>query len=124
MANVLIDTDIVIEVMRSNQSVIEDVKNLWQRGNVLFCSPVTVAEVYHGLRSDEVNKVEQFFRTIRCLPVTKEVGEKAGEYLSKYHKSNGVELGDALIAAASFFNKTSLYTLNNKHYPMGDIKLL
>jgi predicted nucleic acid-binding protein len=124
MANVLIDTDIVIEIMRSNQSVIEDVKNLWQRGNMLFCSPVTVAEVYHGLRPEEVNNAEQFFRTIRCLPVTKEVGEKAGEYLSKYHKSNGVELGDALIAAVCFLNKTSLYTLNKKHYPMGDIKLL
>ena len=121
MAKVLLDTDVVIEIMRGNQVVIDNMKSLWRMGNVIFCSPVTVAEIYHSLRPKEVGKVEKFFRTAKCLPITKEVGEKAGKYLARYHKSHSVELGDALVAAVCFSNKTLLYTLNKKHYPMKDV---
>ena len=124
MAKVLVDTDVIIEIMRGNQDVIENVKAFWRRGDVIFCCPVATAEVYHGLRPKETGKAEEFFRTIECLSITKEAGEKAGEYLAKYHKSHNVELGDALVAAVCFLNKTLLYTLNKKHYPMRDIKVL
>ena len=121
MASVLLDTDVVIEMMKGNRTVIERVKSLSGGGDAVFCSPVTVAEVYHGLRPAEVGNVEHFFRAVECVPLTRSAGEKAGEYLSRYHKSHGVELGDALVAAVCFLSKASLYTLNRKHYPMRDI---
>jgi len=124
MAKVLIDTDIVIEIMRGKQSIIKNIKTLWHRGNVIFCCPVTIAEVYHGVRPNEIGKIDEFFRTIECLPITKEAGEKAGEYLAKYHKSHSVELGDALVSSVCFLNKMLLYTLNSKHYPMEDIEFV
>ena len=83
MAKIVVDTDIVIEIMRDSQDVIENVKTFWRKGDVIFCSPITIAEVYHGLRPKEIGRAEEFFRTIECLPVTKEAGEKAGEYLAK-----------------------------------------
>ena len=123
MAKVLIDTDVVIEILRGTQDIIKVVKTFWRNGDVVFCCPVTIAEVYHGLLQNEIGETERFFRSIECLPITKETGVKAGEYLAKYHKSHSVELGDALIAAVCFSNKTLLYTLNKKHYPMKDIKM-
>ena len=118
------DTDVVIEVLRGSQGIIKVVKALWKNGDVIFCCPVTIAEVYHGLRPDEVGETDKFFRSIECLPITKEIGVKAGEYLAKYHKSHSVESGDALVAAVCFSNRTLLYTLNRKHYPMKDIKIV
>jgi predicted nucleic acid-binding protein len=124
MAKVLVDTDVVIEVLRGTQDVIRTVRALWKKGNAIFCCPITIAEVYHGLRPDEMGETDRFFRSIECLPITKEAGAKAGEYLDKYHKTHGVELGDDLVAAVCFSNKTRLYTLNKKHYPMKDIRMV
>ena len=46
-----------------------------------------------------------------------DTGRRAGGHLSRYARSHGVEIGDALAAAAS---TTGLHpwTLNRKHYPM------
>ncbi len=124
MAKILVDTDVVIEVMKGKQKIAENMKALWRRGNAIFCCPITVAEVYHGLRIEEMGAAEGFFTAVKCLPITEEAGRKAGEYLAKYHKSYGVELGDALVAAACFLNKALLYTINKKHYPMKDIRMV
>jgi predicted nucleic acid-binding protein len=41
--------------------------------------------------------------------------------MKRYRKSHAVELGDALIAAASVLNRASLWTRNMKHYPMKEL---
>ena len=67
--------------------------------------------------------MEGFFAACRSLPITDEVGERAGRYLAAYHKSHGVELGDALVAASAHVYKARLFTLNVKHDPMKDVLL-
>jgi predicted nucleic acid-binding protein len=41
--------------------------------------------------------------------------------LRQYRKSHGVEIADALIAAAAVANRAELWTRNRKHYPMKDV---
>lgn len=48
----------------------------------------------------------------------REIGRWAGDYLRRYRKSHGIDLGDALIAASAVVNNSTLWTRNLKHYPM------
>ena len=85
---------------------------------------MTIAEIYHGIRKGEEEKTEQLFQTMLSIPITDEIGKKAGLYLKAFHKSHHLQIGDALIAASSYSAKAFLLTLNHKHYPMPDIKFL
>jgi predicted nucleic acid-binding protein len=55
-------------------------------------------------------------------PSIPKTGRQAGEYLRKYRKSHGVELGDAPIASAATLYGATLWTRNRKHYPMEGLK--
>jgi predicted nucleic acid-binding protein len=56
-----------------------------------------------------------------CAPADAEIGRRAGDYLRRYRKSHGVELGDALIAATAVANGSTIWTRNRKHYPMKEL---
>ena len=49
------------------------------------------------------------------------VGRRAGEYLSRYSRSHGVQIADALVAAAASTAGLRLWTVNRRHYPMTDL---
>ncbi|TET12092.1 type II toxin-antitoxin system VapC family toxin [Candidatus Aerophobetes bacterium] len=118
----LLDTDVLIEVLRGKTKVARYLKALYEKGNVICYSPVTKAEIYCGIRPGEDKKTAALFAQLECLPIHSEVGEKAGYYMKMYRKSHNVQLGDALIAATASWVGTHLFTLNDKHYPMTDIK--
>ncbi|MBU1600323.1 type II toxin-antitoxin system VapC family toxin [bacterium] len=119
----LLDSDVIIEILRENTKVASLLKELYLKGNILCYSPVTKAEIYHGLRNGEENKTANFFAQLECILIDAKIGEKTGTYLKSYRKSHGIQLGDALIAASSFCTKAYLITFNEKHYPMKDINL-
>jgi predicted nucleic acid-binding protein len=85
---------------------------------VIICTPVTVAELWHGARPPEYRALEALFESILCVPIDKAIGRRAGEFLQKYRKSHSLELGDALIAATASVNNADLWTRNHKHFPM------
>ena len=116
---VLIDSDVLIEVTRSRDaSTLERWAELAESDHVVLCTPVSVAELWHGARSSEYKVLGDLFRALVCVPLDAETGTQAGEYLRAYHRSHGVELGDALIAAAAVQHNATLWTRNRKHYPM------
>ena len=123
MNSLVLDSDVIIEVLRGNAEIAGEIVNLEHAGYVIAYTPVAKAEIYHGIRKGEEKRVEAFFAGCRCVQITGEAGEKAGHYLRKYHRSHGVETTDALVAAAAAINKSELFTLNHKHYPMKDVKL-
>jgi predicted nucleic acid-binding protein len=119
----LLDSDVIIEVLRENIKVAAKLKELYLKGNILMFSPVTKAEIYYGIRKGEENKTANLFAQLECILIDAKIGEKAGIYLKSYRKSHGVQLSDALIAASSFCAKACLITFNEKHYPMKEITL-
>jgi predicted nucleic acid-binding protein len=119
---VLIDSDVLIEVSRARDIAILRRWDDLSRGEVpLLCSPVTVAELWHGARPKEQGTLEALFAAIHCVPVDSKIGVRAGDYLRLYAKSHHVELGDALIAATVSIHHLELWTRNRRHYPMNDI---
>lgn len=122
---VLIDSDILIEVTRGRDSaILSRWAELSMSASVLLYSPVTAAELWAGARPSEHRALEGLFQALICLPMDEETGERAGRYLRQYRKSHGVELGDALIAAAAAGRQAHLWTRNRKHYPMPGLALI
>jgi predicted nucleic acid-binding protein len=122
LKSVLIDSDILIEVSRAKDTAILAKWDDLSRGNTaLLCSPVTVAELWHGARQTERKILDALFAAIQCVPIDLEIGRQAGEYLRQFSKSHSVELGDALIAVAAAVHDLELWTRNRRHYPMKDI---
>ena len=122
MRPVLVDSDILIEVSRARDEVIlSRWDQLSQSDTALLCSPVTVAELWHGARPAEHATLNALFSAFDCIPIDIKIGQLAGVYLRQYTKSHHVELGDALIAATVFVHKLELWTRNRLHYPMKDI---
>jgi len=118
----LIDSDILIEVSRARDEVIlERWDQLSREDTAIMCSPVTVAEFWHGARPQEHTTLNMVFAAIHCIPIDIKIGLRAGEYLKQYATSHHVELGDALIAATVAIHKLQLWTRNQKHYPMKDV---
>jgi len=120
--SVLIDSDILIEVSRGrDRGILAKWIELADSNEILLCSPVTVAELWHGARPPEYEILTNLFRVLTCVPIDHELGRQAGDLLRKYRKSHHLELGDALIAATVSTHGASLWTRNRKHYPMKDL---
>lgn len=119
MKSVLIDSDILIEVSRARDTSILTRWDTLRRGSTVpLCSPVTVAELWHGARPGDESILQALFVAVQCIPIDIEIGQKAGAYLRQYAKSHSVELGDALIAATASLHNLQLWTRNRRHYPM------
>jgi predicted nucleic acid-binding protein len=119
---VLIDSDVLIEVSRGRNT---SIRTAWDRlrdsDAVLMCSPVTVAELWHGARAEDHELLDRLFDCFVCLPVDKDIARRAGDFLRQYARSHGLDLGDALIAATASIHGAELWTRNRKHYPMKDL---
>lgn len=119
---VLVDSDILIEVLRGeNQDVISKWRALGGSEHLILYSPIAVAELWAGARAGEYGALSNLFRVLTCIPVDAATGRQAGDYLRQYRKSHGLELGDALVASAALLNRAELWTRNRKHYPMPEL---
>lgn len=119
---VLVDSDVLIEVTRGRD---EDILARWAAlgtsDTTVLYSPVTAAELWAGARPQEHEVLTNLFRSLLCVQADGETGRLAGDFLRQYRKSHSVELGDALIAAASVQTRAKLWTRNRKRYPMSEL---
>jgi len=121
---VLVDSDVIIEVLKqSDREILSKWDELGRSEAVVVYSPVSAAEIWHGVRDAEQDSIVALFSVMTCAPIDEEIGRKAGDYLRLFHRSHGLELGDALIAATAWVHKLQLWTRNRKHYPMKDLRL-
>jgi predicted nucleic acid-binding protein len=119
---VLVDSDILIEVSREqNQEVLSQWASLSGSNSAVLYSPVTAAELWSGVRPHEQEALTALFAALTCVPIDRETGRRAGDFLRQYRKSHAVALGDALIAAAAVLHRASLWTRNRKHFPMKEL---
>ncbi len=122
--SVLIDSDILIEVTRGrDKDVLARWVDLSESDAEIAYSPVSVAELWAGALAHEHTALTSLFLALTCVPIDQEIGRRAGDYLRRYEKSHGVDLGDALIAATAVMSNASLWTRNRKHYPMKELQM-
>ncbi len=112
----------IIEVLPGHADVIEAAHALEASGTPTYCTPISVAEVYAGIRPDEEHITRAFFEARGEVVLDADTGRRAGAYLARYARSHSVEIADSLIAAAATTSDLRLWTLNRKHYPMDDLQ--
>jgi predicted nucleic acid-binding protein len=120
--SVLLDSDVVIEILRSRDQV---TLSRWEAlaisGRLILFSPVSAAEVWTGARPNEHQATERFFDRLMCTPIDYSIGQLAGQFLRQFNKSNNLKIGDAIIAATGVQRQAALWTRNRKHYPMPNL---
>jgi predicted nucleic acid-binding protein len=121
LTGVVYDSDVIIEILRGRSKVLEAARELEQSGVPTYCTPIAWAEVYAGIRAGEEPLTQAFFEARGEVLIDARTGQRAGAYLARYARSHGVELADALVAAAASTAGLRLWTLNRRHYPMPDL---
>ena len=122
MKAILVDSDILIEVFRArDQTILGRWSGVSQNETMVLYSPVSSAELWHGVLPHEQERLSDLFAAMTCLPIDSGTGRRAGDFLRQYSKSHHLDLGDALIAATASIHNLRLWTRNRRHYPMKDV---
>jgi predicted nucleic acid-binding protein len=112
----------VIEILRGRRKVASALEALEAAGTPTYCTAITWAEIYAGLRPGEAPVTEAFFASRGEIILDAATGRQAGAYLARFSRSHGLAVADALIAAAAVTSGLRLWTLNRRHYPMKDLE--
>jgi predicted nucleic acid-binding protein len=113
---ILLDTDVLVDFFRGRSKAVAFINAHSDR---IILSAVVVAELFAGAKgSAEEGSLEEFVSLFRVVPVNVAIAKAGGLYKSKFGKSHGVGLADAILAATAEAENAELKTLNTKHYPM------
>ena len=119
MSSILLDTDILINVLRGNEAARDFIGKTLEESE-LTCSVITIAEIWAGMRPHEEQATRRLVDSLRIVEVSREIAEKAGSFKG-VTRSHSLELDDCLIAATAYCTGATLATGNGKHYPMEEI---
>jgi predicted nucleic acid-binding protein len=123
LTGVLLDSDVIIDVLRGRAETVAELGRLAATGIPTYTCAVSVAEIFVGVRPGEETRTEAFFEARGDITLDAATGRRAGTYLSRYAASHGLEIADALIAAAAATAGLPLWTKNTRHYPMDGLRL-
>ena len=113
---ILLDTDVLVDFFRGQSKAVAFINAHSDR---IILSAVVVAELFAGAKgSAEEGSLEEFVSLFRVVPLNVEIAKAGGLYKSKFGKSHGVGLADAILAATAEAENAELKTLNTRHYPM------
>ncbi|MBI4598380.1 MAG: type II toxin-antitoxin system VapC family toxin [Candidatus Omnitrophica bacterium] len=121
MANYLLDSDVLIWLLRGRQETMQRLERLEGPFGV---SVISRAEIWAGARPSEQHQIEQLFLSLSTYAVDGAIADLAGKFLRQYRgRGPSLELPDALIAATAVVHELSLVTYNVPHFPMPELKL-
>jgi len=124
MTTFLPDTNILINALNGRRGAKEMLRELVLKGDRLACCPITIAELFSGVRPGDVSKVEEFVRTLRWHETTPAVARQAGRWRYDYARRGvTLSLADALIAATAYEHGLKIITENGKHFPMPEVSI-
>jgi predicted nucleic acid-binding protein len=114
--SILLDTDVLVDFFRGHVKAVAFINDNADR---IILSAIVVAELFAGVKgSAEQATLEEFVSLFHVVPLNAEIAKAGGLYKSKFGKSHGVGLADAILAATVEAENADLTTLNTKHYPM------
>lgn len=116
--NFLLDTNVIIEVLRGNDEIITKIENVGQEN--CFISEITIAELLYGaVRGNnpknflDVERIEQEFEV---LPVRPSFMQYAVVRNKLRQKGTPIDHMDLFIASVAIHNNMTLVTHNTKHF--------
>jgi len=116
MAQILVDTDILIDVANDDAIAVERLANE-SRASTLAVSTITVMELTVGCRNKtELQALNRFLAQFQVLTLSSQSSEIATQLLQEYFLSHGLLIADALIAATAIGNEISLLSKNQSDF--------
>lgn len=120
----LLDTDVLIWVLRGNKEIVEKVSSLKDK-SPLAISVISTAEIYKNIFPSELTATEDYLDQHIIFEVNQKIAKAAGLYWQQYAKKlTNLSLTDCLIAGTANINDLILVSLNAKHFPMKDIQVI
>ena len=122
MASFLLDTTVLIDVLRGRPATVERLRSAIGARETLWTCAVNVEETVRGLRPSEAGAARILFDGLRIAPLGREQGALAGDWRRAF-ADRGVTLAqaDCLVAAAAVGVGAALATGNPKDFPMDEL---
>jgi hypothetical protein len=120
-----VDSDILIWHLRGEPKAAALLRRLSaERGAELWTGALQRAEVVFFMRPEEAPATLSLLSRFKTEPVTQEVVDEAGAFFRRWHRSHGIDVNDAILAATVAATGGTIYTQNLKHYPMPDVAVV
>ena len=113
MGKIILDTNILIEILKNNQNTIKEVEKFDEH----YISAISKMELFYGaLNKKELEKLNQFIELFIIIPLNEKISNIATNLIYKYAKSHTLDIPDSLIAATSLNVDYPLLTYNKKDF--------
>ena len=120
----ILDSDIVIWLLRNDKVVVQALSKITSSQKASI-SALTVTEIYKNIFPSETSTTEALFNSLETIDVNREIAREAGYYWQEHIKQfRTLSLADCVIAATTKIHSFTLLTLNTRHFPMTDIKVV
>ena len=122
MAPVVIDTTVVIDVLKGRPRTLARYEGLHPAGDDPYVCAATVEEISAGLRPSERERAGLLLEGLREAPLGIAEGRLAGWWRRTYRqRGRTLSQADCLIAASAVALGARLATGNPKDFPMKDV---
>jgi len=117
MEDILIDTDVVIEYLRSKEKSSTELIKLLHKHDALLSS-ISEFELYLGAKTDRhQSDLEMIFSEVEVIPFDFGCGRIAADIWKDLELAHQhLEIKDVFIASIAIYNKVWLGTFNEKHF--------
>jgi predicted nucleic acid-binding protein len=120
-----VDSDILIWHLRGEPRAAGLLRGLAaEAGTELWTGALQRAEIVFFMRPEEEAGTLSLLSRFKTEPVTREVVDDAASFYRRWHRSHGIDVNDAILAATAAATGGKVYTQNLKHYPMPDIAVI
>ncbi len=118
------DSNILVDALNAKRGRSELLRDLLSKGHRLACCPITVAEVYSGMRPHEASRTDQFLWALVWYDVSRDIARRAGRWRFDWARQGStLSLPDTMIAATALEYGLTLITDNRRHFPMPELSV-
>ena len=109
----LLNTNVLIEILKGNQSTVQMVESFFYTA----ISAITVMELYYGaLNKNELKQLEKFIALFKVVHLDEQISMKSEYLIKTFAKSHNLDIPDSLIASTALVHGYKLFTYNIKDF--------
>jgi predicted nucleic acid-binding protein len=120
----LLDTSVLIDVLRRKKQRSEWLAELVREGHTLSTTTLNIAEIYSGMRPSEETRTEGLLTGLEVYELNGTSARLAGKLKNTWaRKGQTLALADMIVAAVAIEQRCALITDNRKDFPMPELQL-
>jgi predicted nucleic acid-binding protein len=117
-----IDSDILIRHLRRESEALEFLRRMRKDPqNILCLGALQRAEIVFFMKPHERKDTFLLLSLFETASINAGIVDLGAELYREFHPAHGIDIADALLAATVLKTGGKIYTLNTKHFPMGDL---